>query len=264
MARPVGGTLRGVAARRAPSEVAGGAPARGWAPPSRRALAAAAAVVVLLLSLAGCGSGPAPAASKAPNHVENLTADQIVARAKQAAGQASSVHVTGSQAGTTLDLTVGHGVATGTISQDGLSAQLLSVGGNTYLKGDKQFWDSSAGAGTGDLVAGKWVLTGASASDGSFLSDFTDIGRLFDSVLSPTGTLTKTAPTTIDGQRVIGVTQSSDGSTLYVALDGPPYPLTITGAGTGGAAPTFSQWDAPLTVHPPAADQVVDPSTLGQ
>ncbi len=241
------------------------------------AVRAVLSVLAVTLALAACtGGSPAGSGSPSgsasgflsvapgtPNHVEDLPAERIVAESKAAAKAATSVHVTGTQNATTLDLRVGPGVATGTVSQSGITAELLSVGGTTYIKGDKEFWDESAGPGSGDVLAGKWVVAGSTAGDQSGITGFTDIGRLFDQVVTPGGTLTKGSPTTLDGTRVIGITDSQDGSTLYVALEGPPYPVTIRPPGSTTPPPTFSAWNAPLTVHSPTADEIVDPSKLG-
>jgi hypothetical protein len=223
----------------------------------RRRTLAAAALLCVPLALAACGGGATQSAAT-PNGVQALTAQQILARSTAAAKGASSVHVTGSEGGTRLDLRVGHDVATGTVSQGGLTAQVLRVGGTTYLKGDAAFWDATAGAGTGESLAGRWVVADTSSQDTSGMASFTDIGRLVDLVLAPTGTLSKTSVTTVDGQQVVGVVDSSDSSTLYVALTGPPYPVTIQ---TPGATdpPTFSDWNQPIPLETPPPDQVVTP-----
>jgi len=232
------------------------------------ALVAVAGVLVagLLAACSGSASTPPPSTSSSdgPNGVEKLPADQILARSKAAAKSASWVHVQGTQSGTTLDLTIGKDTATGTVTQDGLTAQLLAVDGTTYVKGDKAFWDNASGSGSGDVLAGKWVVAGDTAGTDTYgLDTFTDVGRVVDSVLVGSGTLTKTGTSTVDGQRVVGLDESSDGSTLWVALDGPPYPVQIEPATPTTDPPTFSDWDVPVTITPPPADEVVDPTKLG-
>ena len=199
-----------------------------------------------------------------------LSADQILARAKAAAKSASSVHLSGTESGTTVDLSVGRNVATGTVTEGGLTVALLAVGGTTYVRAGAAFWDSTSGAASANALAGKWVVAGSATGGASALVSFTDIGRVVDQVLAPTGPLTRTPVSTLDGRRVIGVTSSQDGDTLYVALDGPPYPVRIVpaggalaGAGSAVAPPTFSAWNAPVVVHSPPPDQVVDLSRTG-
>ena len=261
-------TLNGAASARQPAD----RPARTGPTTCRPVLATLLLLTAAATLLAGCSGGPggATSTSPSPNGVEHLAADQILTEAKAAARSASSVHVSGTQSGTTVDLTVGRNTAVGTVMQGGLTVQLLAVDGKTYIKGDQAFWDTSAGAGAGAALAGKWVVAGATTADTSALASFTDIGRVIDQVLAPTGPLTRTGVTTVDGQRVVGITSTDNGDILYVALDGPPYPVRIDPGGSAAPSlgpaptpPTFSAWNAPLVVHPPPPDQVVDLSKPG-
>jgi hypothetical protein len=239
---------------------------RAWAAGLPFLLAAAG----LLSACSGASPPSGPAGASAPNGVETLSADQILARAKAAAKSASSVHLSGTESGTTVDLSVGRNIATGTVTEGGLTVALLAVGGTTYVRASAAFWDSTSGAASASALAGKWVVAGSATGGASALVSFTDIGRVVDQVLAPTGPLTRTQVSTLDGRRVIGVTSSQDGDTLYVALDGPPYPVRIVpaggaSAGSGSAAgpPTFSAWNAPVVVHSPPPDQVVNLSGTG-
>lgn len=236
----------------------------------RRTLGALiAGVAVLLLPVlsacTGAGSGGGtPTASTVgtgPNGVEQLTADQILERAQAAAKAASWVHLSGTQSGTRLDLTIGKNTATGTVTEGGLTAQLLAAGGTTYVKGDKAFWDNASGAGSGDRLAGKWVVAGPTSGAGTAgLDAFTDVGRMVDTILTPGGTVTKAGVTTLGGHRVVALTDSADGTTLYVALDGPPYPVRIETAVPTTDPPSFSAWNVPATIQPPPPADVVDPA----
>jgi hypothetical protein len=55
--------------------------------------------------------------------------------------------------------------------------------------------------------------------------------------------------------------RAGDGSTVYVAAQGPPYPLRVT---KGVSRADFTQWNAVTIPPPPPASQVVDLSQLGQ
>ena len=57
--------------------------------------------------------------------------------------------------------------------------------------------------------------------------------------------------------------ESSDSSTLLVALDGPPYPVRIEAKVPTTDPPTFSDWNVPVTITAPPPDQVVDPTKQG-
>jgi hypothetical protein len=239
-----------------------------------RALLCGALAVGALAGCSGSGSGSGPTASATsspstsygtgPNGVEKLAPDDILAASQAAAKSASWVHMRGTQSGTTLDLTIGRDTASGTVTQDGLTAQLLAVDGTTYLKGDKAFWDNASGQGSGDLLAGKWVVAGDTAGTDTYgLDTFTDVGRVFDSVLAPSGSLTKGGTSTIDGQRAVALVDATAGETLWVALDGPPYPVRIDPNVPTTDPPTFSDWNVPATIAPPPSSEVVDPTKLG-
>ena len=79
--------------------------------------------------------------------------------------------------GTSLDLTVGQDTATGTVTQDGLTAELLAVDGTTYLKGDKAFWDNSSGAGRGRARRQVGGRRGTPGRTRPGWTTFTDVGR---------------------------------------------------------------------------------------
>jgi hypothetical protein len=63
---------------------------------------------------------------------------------------------------------------------------------------------------------------------------------------------------TVDGQPAWQM-RASDGSTVYVAAQGPPYPLRLT---KGPSRADFTQWNSVTIPPPPPASQVVDLSQL--
>jgi hypothetical protein len=65
---------------------------------------------------------------------------------------------------------------------------------------------------------------------------------------------------TVNGQPAWQM-RASDGSTVYVAAHGPPYPLRVT---KGASRADFTQWNAVTIPPPPPASQVVDISQLEQ
>lgn len=224
----------------------------------RAAVAAAGVAAALLLSACGGSSASAPAAA-APkgNGVELLSATDILAKAQAAASAATSVHVAGKAGTTALDLSFGKGAADAVVGIGGQNIEVVWSGGNYYLKADSATWTSLGNAKAAALLAGKYVKLGP-ALTGQFKS-FTEMAGFFTSALKPTGTVTKGAVTTVDGRRVVTLKDSSDGSLLYIALDGAPYPLKAENAtGAQAGAVTFSGWDQPVKVTTPPAAQVVD------
>jgi hypothetical protein len=206
---------------------------------------------LVLAALAGCGGGSSGngVASKAPV--------EIVTAAKEAADGATSVHVVGSVvnegAPLTLDMELADGRGgRGQLSQNGLSFELIEVGGSAYIKGSAAFYRHVGGAAAAQLLQGKWLKAPAnSKSFGSFAS-LTNMRKLLDTTLSSHGAVSKGATTTLAGQPAIPVTDTTKGGTLYVATSGKPYPLELTKNGAESGKITFDRWGASVALAAPA------------
>jgi hypothetical protein len=222
--------------------------------PAAAALAPAAAALALSAALiAGCGSS-----SSSENGVAAKSPTEIVTATKNAADTASSVHVSGSIVSGGVPITIDLHVASGKggrgqISENGLSFELIEVGGNAYISGSSEFYKHFAGAAAAQLLQGKWLRAPATTGSFATLASLTNLRALLDSALSKPGTkLEKGSTTTIAGQKAVPVTDTTQGGTLYVATTGKPYPVQIAKSGTGGGTITFSEWDQPVTLTPPA------------
>jgi hypothetical protein len=211
--------------------------------------------------IAGCGSSGSSengVAAKAPN--------EIVSTSKAAAESASAVHVTGSIVSggvpITIDLSLVEGKGgKGKISQNGLSFQLIQVGGYAYISGSSEFYKHFAGPAAAQLLQGKWLKAPATTGSLASLASLTNLHRLLEAALAkPGSTLSKGSTTTVEGQRVVPVTDTRAGGTLYVATTGQPYPIQISKDGAGGGKIVFSEWNRPTTLAAPA--NAVDLSEL--
>jgi hypothetical protein len=223
-------------------------------------------LVIGLASLAllaeGCGGGGGGSKS---NGEADKTAKEIVADAKAAAKKASSVHFHGSivESGTPLKVDIridGAKGGTGSLTIQGAKVEIVRVGNEAYLKGSTAFYTQIAGAAAAQLLKGKWLKGSATSGDLAALAALTDINKLFEAALKPTGTITKGKEATVDGRNVIGV-DSSDGGTLYVATTDEPYPIEITQA-SGNSTGTlhFDEWNKMVDVKAPT--NAVDVSKL--
>jgi hypothetical protein len=212
------------------------------------------ATVLVALAAAvsgGCGSG------SSGNGVASKTPTEIVAATKAAADSASSVHVSGSivSGGTpiTLDMHLLQGKGgSGQISESGLSFELIEAEGTVYIKGSPAFYRHFAGGAAALLLQGKWLKAPAGNSSFASLSSLTELRKLLDSALTNHGALVKGPTTTVEGQQVIGVTDTSEGATLYVATTGKPYPVAIIKSGASGGKVTFDKWNEPVSLTAPA------------
>jgi hypothetical protein len=213
---------------------------------------AASLCVLALATVAGCGES-----SSAGNGVAAKSASEIVSAAQTAADGASSVHVSGSIVNATtpialdMELVSGQG-GRGQLSENGVSFELIEIGGYVYIKGSRAFYSHVAGPAAAQLLDGKWLKAPAGSGAFASLSSLTDLRKLLDSTLSSHGKLDKGATSTIAGQPAVAVKDATRGGTLYVATTGTAYPLQIAKGGNSGGKITFSDWNKPVTLKAPA------------
>ena len=201
---------------------------------------------------AGCGGSSS-------NGVASKSPADIVKATEQAATSASAVHVTGTivngDSKLTIDLRfVGTAHATGHISEQGVGFDVVRIGDRVYIRGSKAFYAKFAGSAAAALLQGKWLFGSATSGDFSSFEPLTDLGSFFSELLKSHGKLAKGAETTIDGQKAIGLedTSASGGGTLYVATTGKPYPVELKSPGGGKEGTvTFGDWNKKVTVTAP-------------
>jgi hypothetical protein len=231
------------------------------------------AIVAALVS--GCGSqggnAGTPTATPTPTPSDNgiaaLPAADILTKAVTALKGASSVHINGqiTTGGKTigLDLKVtDKNLGVGTLTMDGQTVELTRTGTNVYMKADAAFWKQFAGD-KGDVIAtllqGKYLK--ASTTDATYgqLAGFFDLVDQMDL----TGEATKGETKTINGTPAISLVEKGGDSpgTLWVATQGEPYPLRLEGP-TGEGAIDFTEYNQPVDIRTPPADQVIDVSKL--
>jgi hypothetical protein len=222
-------------------------------------LTVAAALILLIAVLTGCGGGSSSSSSSSSsNGVADKSPADILAATKVASDAARTVHVSGSIVSSgspiTLDMSLiagkgGHGQ----LSESGLAFELIQVGKTVYIKGSPAFYKKIGGTAAAQLLQGKWLKAPASNSDFASLSQLTDLRQLVDQTISTHGSsLTKAGTSTVAGQKVVGITDKTEGGTLYIAATGQPYPVQIVKTGSGGGKITFDRWNSSVTVAAPA------------
>ncbi|HEX4467368.1 MAG TPA: hypothetical protein VH025_09290 [Solirubrobacteraceae bacterium] len=222
-----------------------------------RSVLATSSLLALLLGaaiLAGCGGS----SSSSGNGVADKTPAEILAATKAATDTATSVHVAGSivsdKSPITLDMSLLAGKGgRGQLSEGGLSFELIQVGGTVYIKGSPAFYKHIGGSAAAQLLQGKWLKAPSSDSDFASLGQLTNLHQLVDQTLSSHGALKKSGTTTINGQKVVGVTDTTKGGTLYIATTGKPYPVEISkgGSPSSGGKVTFDRWNGNVTLAAP-------------
>ncbi len=224
-------------------------------------------LVMALTALAGCGG------SSSGNGVASKSPPEIIAAARAAADGASTVHVSGSTvtSGTPialdLSLVAGKG-GRGRIAENGLSFELLELEGTIYIKGSTAFYRHFAGAAAAKLLRGKWLKAPATSSSFAGLSSLIALHKLLDAALASSDkALVSAGTSTVKGQAVVGVKDTAQGETIYVATTGKPYPVAATKSGAteaGRHSPSarthvsasgtiaFAEWNKPVTLTAPA------------
>jgi hypothetical protein len=218
-------------------------------------------------------SAPASAAASAGPDLSTMSGDQILKASEAAAAAAQSVKIdmqTVDSSGTTkvkvaTDTRSG---CTGTITMPGKGTVdvVQDQTKTTYLKPDDTYWKSLGGAKAVTLFHGRWLTGPASDPAMSGMIGFCDIKALV-AQMDDGSKVTKGQATTLNGQPAQTLTTTAqDGtkSTLWVAAQGAPYPLQATGGNGAGNTDkmTLTDYNVPVTVTAPPADQVVDIAKL--
>jgi len=214
---------------------------------------------VLAVLVAGCGG------SGSSNGEATKPAAAILSDAHRAALAATSVHVAGalSDAGKplSLDLVLAQGKGQGTMSESGLSFQVVRIGNTAYIKGSDAFLRQFAGAAAAQLFHNKWLKGSVASGSLASLAPLTDITKLFNGAFGTHGKLASEGETDFQGQKVVAIKDSSDGSILYVAATGTPYPRGAKDGGTSKNSITFDHWNDSVSISAPKG--AVDVSKLG-
>jgi hypothetical protein len=216
---------------------------------SMNAARAGAGVVLCLALLSGCGA--------TDNGVATKPASQILAATRTAAQSASSVHVVANSKilkgrPLELDASLSRRQGYARVSFFGFSLEAIRSGDTIYVKGNQAFnarLESTRGV---NVPSGRWLKGGTSTL--GQIGTFTDISKELPLILSGSGGVIKGKTTKIGGQPAIALklTRKLYTGTLYVATTGKPYPLKLTKTGRETGGTTFTGWNDPVTVSPPA------------
>lgn len=218
-------------------------------------------LAVCLIVVSACG-GSDGAAKK---DISGLSAKAILAKAKAEVGKQPNVSMKGtsSDAGTEISFKLGysHKDSYGTFTIDGGVATLLRVGGATFLKADKKFWDAEThhhGGAITAILKGRWIKASAGKSNfGDFLT-LADRSFIRKLVFAPDDYAEKALVKPVDGVECVQIHVSA--GTIYVATES-ALPIELTSNDNGGGDATFS-YDAVRIPAAPDASEVVDESDL--
>jgi hypothetical protein len=206
-------------------------------------------IAVLFALLAGCGASD--------NGVASKPASEILAATTAAAQSASAVHVIASSKIMNgrpfkLDAILAKHRAHARVSLLGLSFEVIRDGDTLYVKGSQAFAARLRSVLGIKVPADKWLKSTTSTL--AQLGSFTDMSKELPALLSGSGPVSKGARVKIDGRPAMTLKERRKLyiGTLYVATTGNPYPLKLTKTGREAGQTTFTDWNDPVTVTPPA------------
>jgi len=247
--------------------------------PYARSATAIALSSALALTMAACNDDKAKTAaqSSAPNAAatpatpaaapspDSKTANQILQEAGAALRAERSLKITGgmAQADETImvDLTMDGANAQGSltvpIKGKQVSMEIIKLDQKVYVK-SADIWKTLAPS-MASRFGNRWVLSQESLK-ASFKDFFTPAGWA-NNVLKPDGTVTREADSQVDGRRAY-VLNDGTGGKLYIAADGKPVPLRLTGGDNKSSGDMTFTYDVPVNVQPPS-NPIVPPGSEG-
>jgi hypothetical protein len=212
------------------------------------------AVVVAGMTLAACGGSSG-------NGEASKSGNQVFSDAKKATATASSLHISGnltdSGSLTGLDLEVGQGSGSGTITEKGATFDVVVHGKTLYLKADAATWTKAASAAAAKVLADKWIDFPSTSSDFSSFADLTSITKLTQTLTS-SGKLAAPVKTTFQGKSAVKVVDTgSKKGVLYVAATGKPYILAIMRSGSTHGTIVFDGYNSAKIAGVPAGAKTI-------
>jgi hypothetical protein len=203
------------------------------------------------------------------NGVSALPPTQIASSAAQAFRSASSVRMTGllllaeELPDVRIDLRYQQGNVTGTETIDGQRVDVITIGLTAYIKADQSFWRTYEGVRTYTGITrlrSKYLRVEASDPRFGLISGFPVLPQvLLESLLNDTD-IEKGERKIVNGVPTIGLIGAGNG-VLYVATQGPPYPIRLEGDIRQNAI-DFLDYGKVLDINAPPDNQVVGIETL--
>jgi hypothetical protein len=137
--------------------------------------------------------------------------------------------------------------------------EITTIANTTYLKANQQTWQTlGVPATAAQRLADRWVKTRPQQVTG--LTGFTLDNLAAQLIKDDSPWEPKVEQTTLDGNKVIVISQQ-DGSKLYVANTGPPYPLRGEEKGANAGRIDFIEYGTDFHITAPSG--AVDTGEIG-
>lgn len=201
-------------------------------------------------SAASAASRPGVVAAATSSPASLLSSAEAAVRGEK--GLVETLRASDSNESATLTLHDGtdSGEETGEFKEGGVkgTTTLIDLGSHLYLRGDEgglSLTDFTSAAAKRE--ANRWIDVPTSTKYGESLSDGLTVSSVAGELGLSGATLTLTKPTTVLGQRVVGVSASASGETVVIYLrdSSKPLPVEISlkvSSEHGSELITFGQW----------------------
>jgi hypothetical protein len=216
---------------------------------------ALAPMLALALALSGCGSSGRDLTSKPPAMI--LAASRAAARDASAVHVVSEIYASKAKGGPiyTLELQLTHEGGRARLSLLGHESEVIRIGSNLYVKGSPALYRELARRTGAHIPQGTWLRVSANGTQLARYAALTEPdGELTLLLRNPTISLTKGHTTTTNGHKAIELEEQGRlyTGTIYIAATGQPYPIKIVKHGQENSQTTFTNWNQPATLTPPA------------
>ncbi len=222
-------------------------------------------------SSSASSSSSAGGSSTSADPLSGKSGTQVAAEAVSNLKSASSFTMKGTidQSGSAVGVNLAYKVGTGcegTVSQAGKgSFDIVVIGSTAWLKPDDAFWRSYSGSNASQVIAllgGRYLKGSTSNKNTAEFAKLCDANSLVSSMTLPKN-VSKGQVTTLNGQRVLPLTDTSKGSTMYVTDTSKPEIVALVATKPGNSGKVTFAVGAPVSLTAPPASQTVNGAPFG-
>lgn len=227
----------------------------------RTSVAGALACAAVVAGLSACSSGGSG------DPLGGMNANEITMKAFSDLNNASSVHVTGpSNGGGTnynLDVTLSTKNCQGTYATPAKGTfHVLTLDGTTYFSANQLYWKSSGASGSNlSLLTSHIIKVGPNSQTLAALNTLCHPSQLAKSFTGNVSGMIDRGWTTINGQKVMHITDGGDAAGIYVSDSSTPEVIRLNAGSNLDLV--FSNYNAPLNLTAPPASQLLDGKKMG-
>ena len=151
------------------------------------------------------------------------------------------------------------GKNTRAIVNDGTGAiEILTAGGQTYLKADTAYWTKNGTPANAKLAAGRYIKIPTGSAAGTSIPT---VGKLLDQLFATNMSTadklnTKVEKTVVNGVPAYLMTTKADDTKIYVSADGKALLMRVVGSKGQQTTLDFTEWNAVPPMSAPTADQL--------